>query len=140
MSYADQDPAEAGYPGRGGQQGRLIATGGREPGNRSRPPDQPRYRIKRSVEVFPASDGSLYLLRLGAGDDLVLPDPRPQDRRLLDALEHGPVERARLEAELVDARFSSEDLERSLAQLESADVLEATPATPLLAPAGGGAL
>ena len=27
------------------------------------------YRLKRSIDAFPASDGSLYLLRTGAGED-----------------------------------------------------------------------
>ena len=30
------------------------------------------YRLKRSIDAFPASDGSLYLLRTGAGEDYVV--------------------------------------------------------------------
>ena len=33
-----------------------------------------RPRLRQSVERFPASDGTLYLLLPGFGDDLALPD------------------------------------------------------------------
>ena len=46
-----------------------------------------RPRLRQSVERFPASDGTLYLLRPGAGEDLALPALEPHQRVLLDGLD-----------------------------------------------------
>jgi bacteriocin biosynthesis cyclodehydratase domain-containing protein len=44
-----------------------------------------RPRLRQSVERFPASDGTLYLLR--PGEDLALPALQPHQRALLDGLD-----------------------------------------------------
>jgi molybdopterin-synthase adenylyltransferase len=46
-----------------------------------------RPRVRRSIETFPASDGTLYLLRAGLGDDLALPGLSARQRTLLDGLD-----------------------------------------------------
>jgi molybdopterin/thiamine biosynthesis adenylyltransferase len=46
-----------------------------------------RPRLRRSVERFPASDGTLYLLRPGAGENLALPALETHQRALLDGLD-----------------------------------------------------
>jgi molybdopterin/thiamine biosynthesis adenylyltransferase len=43
--------------------------------------------VRRSIECFPASDGTLYLLRAGHGDDLALPGLAARQRALLDGLD-----------------------------------------------------
>ena len=43
--------------------------------------------MRQSVERFPASDGTLYLLRAGAGEDLALPGLPPHQRALLDGMD-----------------------------------------------------
>ncbi|MBA3263257.1 MAG: TOMM precursor leader peptide-binding protein [Thermoleophilaceae bacterium] len=43
--------------------------------------------MRRSIETFPASDGTLYLLRAGHGDDLALPGLAARQRALLDGLD-----------------------------------------------------
>jgi bacteriocin biosynthesis cyclodehydratase domain-containing protein len=47
----------------------------------------PRPRLRQCVERFPASDGTLYLLRNGHRDDLALPDLPDRQRALLDGLD-----------------------------------------------------
>jgi len=49
----------------------------------------PRWRLRPSLELFPASTGDLYLLRPG-GEDLVVPDAEPVDRRILERLAAHP--------------------------------------------------
>jgi bacteriocin biosynthesis cyclodehydratase domain-containing protein len=46
-----------------------------------------RPRLRQSVERFPASDGTLYLLRPGAGENLALPALESHQRALLDGLD-----------------------------------------------------
>ena len=46
-----------------------------------------RPRLRQSVERFPASDGTLHLLRPGVGEDLALPSLQPHQRALLDGLD-----------------------------------------------------
>jgi bacteriocin biosynthesis cyclodehydratase domain-containing protein len=99
-------------------------TGGRDSTSRARPPAPPLIRLKRSVQVFPSSDGSLYLVRLGAGDDLAISEPRPAHRRLLDLLGGEFVERAALAGELAGESLSEPELEEALELLEEAGVLE----------------
>ena len=46
-----------------------------------------RPRLRRSIERFPASDGTLYLLQGGDGDALALPDLPDRQRALLEGLD-----------------------------------------------------
>jgi molybdopterin-synthase adenylyltransferase len=71
----DRQGQASGHVGRGLRQGRVA----RGPGGRP--------RLRRCVERFPASDGTLYLLRGGHGDDLALPDLTARGRALLDGLD-----------------------------------------------------
>jgi molybdopterin-synthase adenylyltransferase len=70
--------------------GRLRNQGGRY----SRPPDS-TYRLKRSLEYFPAADGTIYLFR-PAGDDLVIKSPSKAARRILERLACGYASTAEL--------------------------------------------
>ena len=56
------------------------------------------YRLKRSIDAFPASDGSLYLLRTGAGEDYVVEDATARDRVILELLGKGYVSEAAIVA------------------------------------------
>jgi molybdopterin-synthase adenylyltransferase len=86
----DREGQASGDVGRGLRQGRLA-----------------RPRIRRSIEAFPASDGTLYLLRAGHGDDLALPGLAARQRALLDGL---------------DGRRTVDDLETLHPELTAADV------------------
>jgi molybdopterin-synthase adenylyltransferase len=57
----------------------------------------PAYRLRPSVELFPASDGAVYVLRPGE-PDLALRDLDANARRLLGALRTSPVRAADLGA------------------------------------------
>jgi bacteriocin biosynthesis cyclodehydratase domain-containing protein len=65
----------------------MSALARRVAGRRAEPDRVPR--LARDVEVFPASDGSIYLLRGGADADLVIEDAAPAERALLRALRDG---------------------------------------------------
>jgi bacteriocin biosynthesis cyclodehydratase domain-containing protein len=54
----------------------------------------PRYRLRASVEYFPAAGGDVFLLRAGGAPGVVVRSPSAEDRRLLEALAHGGVEAA----------------------------------------------
>ncbi len=51
-----------------------------------------RLKLRAGVEVFPARDGDVYLLRAGGGAEHVIRSPDPADRELLERLAAGPVE------------------------------------------------
>src|SRR5215210_4128416 len=78
-------------------------------------------RLKPSVEPFPASDGDLYLLRSDSGEDVVLRQPTPFARGLIDALASG----ASLPSDPPTAA--------SVAQLEEAGVVARGPLDPAAA-------
>ena len=78
-------------------------------------------RLKPSVEPFPASDGDLYLLRSDSGEDVVLRQPTPFARGLIDALASG----APLPSDPPTAA--------SVAQLEEAGVVARGPLDPAAA-------
>jgi bacteriocin biosynthesis cyclodehydratase domain-containing protein len=113
-------------------QGRLSAGGDRTEVARS-PRPQPRYRLKRSIDPFPASDGSLHLLRTGAGDDdFVLPEARAEDRLVIKHLARGFCTREAL-SKLLQARgLPATDLDQSLSLLTELDLLETSNDQPFL--------
>jgi bacteriocin biosynthesis cyclodehydratase domain-containing protein len=82
-------------------------------------------RLKRSIEVFSASDGSVYLLRMGAGDDMVLEEPSAADRLVLAALDDDWTDSACLAERLRSAGLDSRQAEVSLEALASLELLEA---------------
>lgn len=51
-----------------------------------------RYSLRCGIEVFPAPDGDVYLLRLAGGDEFRVRSPSAEDRELLEALSSGPLE------------------------------------------------
>ncbi len=71
-----------------------MAEGGCAPG--ARPPPFQQFRLKRSLQPIAASDGCLYLLRSGLGDDFVLGMPARHERRIIEALHRGWVDRVSL--------------------------------------------
>lgn len=52
----------------------------------------PRYRLRASVELFPASDGDLYLIRAGA-PAIAVRRPTDEDREVLEMLASDGIER-----------------------------------------------
>ena len=89
------------------------------------------YRLKRSIDAFPASDGSLYLLRTGAGEDYVVEDATARDRVILELLGKGYVSEAAIVDELRRRGVDSVGVGDALADLERGAVVER---------AGGGSL
>jgi bacteriocin biosynthesis cyclodehydratase domain-containing protein len=84
------------------------------------------YRLRPSIELFPASTGELHLLIAGERPDLVIRDPQPADRALLERLEQGDATRAQLAAA---AGVDGDELAGKLGDLDAAGVLLArTPA------------
>jgi bacteriocin biosynthesis cyclodehydratase domain-containing protein len=60
-------------------------------------------RLKRTVEVFPASDGALYLMRGGGEAEFVIDRPAARERALLALLREGAGSAGELAGRLVDA-------------------------------------
>jgi molybdopterin/thiamine biosynthesis adenylyltransferase/SAM-dependent methyltransferase len=79
-----------------------------------------RPRLKETVERFPASDGTLYLLRPGR-PDLALPELSADQQALLAALDgrHSPAELADLSPDL-----AADEVDATLAQLAELGLLE----------------
>jgi molybdopterin/thiamine biosynthesis adenylyltransferase len=77
--------------------------------------------LRRTIERFPARDGTLYLLRAGAGEDLALPDLAPPQRALVDGLDgtRSPDELVALHPGLTPA-----DVTATLDQLAELGLLE----------------
>jgi len=92
----------------------------------SRSPDPPagaagdrRFQLRSSVEALETASGALFLVRAGA-DDLVIRDPEPADRGLIELL----AQAERTEAELMTALTVTRDVLRSkLDALDRAGVL-----------------
>jgi len=59
-------------------------------------------RLKRTVEVFPASDGAIYLLRGGGEADFAIERAEPRERALLGLLRDGADSAGELAARLVE--------------------------------------
>jgi molybdopterin-synthase adenylyltransferase len=83
-SAEDREGQATGHVGRGVRQGQL-ARGPLPPRGLATRGGRPRLR--RSIERFPASDGTLYLLQGGHWDALALPDLPDRQRALLDGLD-----------------------------------------------------
>jgi bacteriocin biosynthesis cyclodehydratase domain-containing protein len=85
---------------------------------------QPAFRLKRSLEPFAASDGTLYLLRSGVGDDYLVAEPRAEDRLLLDRLARGFATEAELREALEADGLDGGAAPAALADLERAGLVE----------------
>jgi molybdopterin/thiamine biosynthesis adenylyltransferase len=81
------------------------------------------YALRASVEVLAAPDGRVYLLRPGTSD-LVLPEPDPVDRALLDAL----VEPSSVEALATMTAADPATIQEKLDALDAVEVLTSWPA------------
>jgi molybdopterin-synthase adenylyltransferase len=111
--HREHRPADR--PGVGVLEGRLKPD--HAAGSRSCDPAA-TYRLRPSVEVFPASTGELYLLRPGLGD-LVVREASDADVRLARALVTGGT----LRELSTRVRIPDEDLREKLTALSQADVL-----------------
>jgi molybdopterin-synthase adenylyltransferase len=127
----DEAP-EAGYAGNASlleSEGGLSNRGGRssEPGGRP-PFASRRWRLKRSVDLFEADNGSIYLLRDGAGDDFVVEQAASWERAMLRGLRDGFVSEGDL-GSIPDCQ-----VDQSLAQLRRARLVEECPRDDRLSP------
>jgi bacteriocin biosynthesis cyclodehydratase domain-containing protein len=73
---------------------RVVDLQGRVSGLRDAPATggAPRLQLRAGIELFPADDGDVYLLRAGGGPEHVVRSPEPADRELLERLAAGPIE------------------------------------------------
>jgi molybdopterin-synthase adenylyltransferase len=117
-SAADRQGQAPGDVGRGVREGLLAAIPlpPRKPGPRGGRP-----RLRQSVECFPASDGTLYLLLPGFGDDLALPGLQPHQRALLEGLD-GSREIDDLVG--LHPELTAEEVSETLAQLGELGLIE----------------
>jgi bacteriocin biosynthesis cyclodehydratase domain-containing protein len=114
-------------------EGRLKAGGGRAVTSTARPPGPlPRFRLKRSLELFESPEGPIYLLRSGARADFWIERPAPSDRTILRSLAGDYAGEAELGELLAQEGGRSEDLADGLAQLEEAGLLDRELSEPLL--------
>lgn len=122
MNREDREAPATRRPGGEHQQGRLSLRRDR--------PDRPagrishRYRLKRSLEIFEKATGELYLLRLGAGDDLVIRSPSPEDAALLHALACDFATLPQLERRLRGVDLAGDELVGAVAALVEAGLVE----------------
>lgn len=77
-----------------------------------RPAARPR-RLRRSVELFPAPGGEIYLLRTDGEPDVLIENASPEQRAVLERLAAGPVDDA--EPDLLEALEEVEVLEETAA-------------------------
>ena len=133
MTHEDREAPEADRSRGDRQQGGLNARGDRPDRPAGRFSSNPLlYRLKRSLEIFERPDGDVYLLRLGAGDDLVIRSPSARDRALLRALDDGFASLDKLCDRL---GRSAGELSAAIAELTDAGLVEVRDAKrPLSAP------
>jgi bacteriocin biosynthesis cyclodehydratase domain-containing protein len=82
-------------------------------------------KLRPSVEVFPASDGDVYLLGGGASGDVVLRRATPVVRRLVEALEHGGRTLDQLSADLSSTGLTGpEAVREAVGELEQAGMVQ----------------
>lgn len=134
MKRADPKTGQTGGAGFGDCQVGLTPGDARGGASLPRALPSPRYRLKRSVDLFTASDGTLYLLRLGAGDDLEITDADHAHRALLERLAADFASQQELELVLGNLGLAAECVGQDLADLGDADVLETQTRRHLLAP------
>jgi len=124
VTHEDQAATEAGGAGRGNDQVSLrIASGQAAPG--PWPLASARVRLKRSVEVFLAADGTVYMLRLGSGADQMIEDASTSERALIERLNSGFAGAPELYALGAKLGTGSDEIDEMLGTLKAADLLEA---------------
>jgi bacteriocin biosynthesis cyclodehydratase domain-containing protein len=77
-----------------------------------------RPRLKRTVDAVDSAAGDIYILRPGAGSDLVIEEPDPVARELFAALDGS------LSARELERRFGAERVRAALADLRAEALLE----------------
>jgi molybdopterin-synthase adenylyltransferase len=80
---------EAGRSGHLTRQGVLKAAGGRGEESKRPPIATAGCRLKRSIEVFAAGDGTIYLMRPATGEDHEISNPSAIERVVIDRLAQG---------------------------------------------------
>lgn len=124
MRDADPQAGEAGSPGILHPEGRLSRRGDRARGGARSLSPTLRLRIKSSIDVFPAADGDIYLLRSGFGDEFCLERPNRVERATVRALDNGWVRTPDLMKELASTDTERADLAGAIASLEALNLLE----------------
>lgn len=125
VNDADQEARLAGSPGLHEPEGGLSSVGGRLGQESGRPPhSHPSFRLKRSIDVFRASDGSLYLLRSGAGGEFVIDAGSDRDQALIEAIADGFIDEAKLKEALGQRGHEVSGVAESLSKLEDLGLLE----------------
>jgi len=112
----DQGPGD---PARFRPEGRLNGGGGR---SYERPPRH--YRLKRSIEIYPAPDHSIHLINDGIGSYFLIPEPTESDRLVLDLLRSGFLTRDQIADELMKRGLETGTLDTSLTELTKSGHLE----------------
>lgn len=103
-----------------------LSEGGRraaEPVARPTPPGA-RYRLKRTLAPFRASDGSLYLVRGGSEEDFVVVDPQPRDLAVLETLAAGFADEAALARACAERGIDPAGIGEAVAGLERMGLLD----------------
>ena len=124
MKHADSQARQAGRSSVLRPEGRLNGAGGRHKEGRRPPGSKLAFRLKRSIDLFPASDGSLYLLRSGAGSEFVIGTGSERDQLLIKALAEGFVDEAQLKEVLEQRGYETSGIAGSLSELEALGLLE----------------
>ncbi len=120
MKHEDQEDRKADLAAPVADEGRLSSSGGRPPAGR--PPV--RYRLKRSIECFAPSNGSVYLVHEGLGETFEILEPTLADQVTLTRLATGYADEAELRRNLRDAGLEDGSLKASLAELTAIGALE----------------
>lgn len=124
----DQAAQAATRPSRVGPEDRVVGGAGRAGTKAARPA---RFRLKRSLELFPASDGVLYLMRSGSMSDFSLPAATEADRLILAELEDGYRSVPELELLLIEYGLAPRSLAEELGHLQQLGLLDREPEDPL---------
>ena len=130
MTYAAREGGVSADSRHDRPQGRLRAGGDRAAAGAARP-RRPALRLKRSVDLFAARDGALYLLQSGM-DDFEVTDPSAADRALLERLRDGFAEADELAGLAAPLGMNRDGVHQTLAVLEEHGLVERADAEPLL--------
>lgn len=98
-----------------------VGTSGGRP-DAGRPPVL--HRLKRSVDCFTASDGTVYLLHDGLGLRFEVPDPTPSDHVVLEMLGSGFVSETEIRERLNSRGLEDASVATSLIELDAIGVTE----------------
>lgn len=126
VNDADREAGEAAGPGVLDAEGGLSRGQGRAAAAAARPQPStpPRFRLKRTLAPFRASDGSLYLVRGGSAEDFVVTDPQPRDAVLLETLATGFADEGGLARTCEQRGVATEGVAQVLEELERLGLLD----------------